>query len=50
MTGVYVELSYIDLAIASVLLLLAGGLSVALNLGLEKVWASPHCAPRCNSP
>lgn len=36
MTGVYVELSYIDLAIASVLLLLAGGLSVALNLGLEK--------------
>lgn len=36
MTGVYVQLSYIDLAIASVLLLLAGGLSVAMNLGLEK--------------
>lgn len=36
MTGVYIELSYIDLAIASLLLLLAGGLSVALNLGLEK--------------
>ena len=37
MTGVYIELSYIDLAIASLLLLLAGGLSVALNLGLEKM-------------
>jgi len=36
MTGIYVQLSYFDLAIASVLLLLAGGLSVALNLGLEK--------------
>jgi putative ABC transport system permease protein len=36
MTGVYIELGYIDLAIASVLLLLAGGLSMALNLGLEK--------------
>jgi len=36
MTGVYVQLGYIDLAIASVLLLLAGGLSIALNLGLEK--------------
>ncbi|MCW8915722.1 MAG: iron export ABC transporter permease subunit FetB [Magnetovibrio sp.] len=36
MTAVYIQLSYIDLAIASTLLLLAGGLSVALNLGLEK--------------
>jgi len=36
MTGAYIQLGYIDLAIASVLLLLAGGLSVALNLGLEK--------------
>ena len=36
MTGVYLQLNYIDLAIASVLLLLAGGLSIALNLGLEK--------------
>lgn len=36
MTGVYLQLGYIDLAIASVLLLLAGGLSVAMNLGLEK--------------
>ena len=36
MNAVYIDLSYFDLAIASVLLLLAGGLSVALNLGLEK--------------
>lgn len=36
MTGVYIQLSYIDLALASVLLLLAGGLSFALRLGLEK--------------
>jgi len=36
MTGVYIQLGYMDLAIASILLLLAGGLSVALNLGLEK--------------
>ena len=36
MTGVYIQLSYWDLVIASVLLLLAGGLSVWLKLGLEK--------------
>ncbi|MFC1673778.1 ABC transporter permease [Pseudomonadota bacterium] len=36
MTGVYIELSYFDLVIASVLLLLAGILSFALKLGLEK--------------
>jgi len=36
MSGVYIQLGYIDLAIGSALLLLAGGLSVALNLGLEK--------------
>ncbi|MEG3620223.1 iron export ABC transporter permease subunit FetB [Magnetovibrio sp. PR-2] len=36
MSAVYLDLSYFDLAIASLLLLLAGGLSVALNLGLEK--------------
>jgi len=36
MSAVYVQLGYIDLAIASVLLLMAGGVSVALNLGLEK--------------
>lgn len=36
MTGVYIQLSYVDLAIASVLLLLAGGLSVALKIGLER--------------
>ncbi|MCR4377136.1 MAG: iron export ABC transporter permease subunit FetB [Rhodospirillales bacterium] len=36
MTGVYIQLNYIDLVLASVFLLLAGGLSVALKLGLEK--------------
>ncbi len=36
MSGVYVSLSYLDLAVASVLLLVAGGLSIALNLRLEK--------------
>ncbi len=36
MSSVYVHLSYFDLAMASVLLLLAGGLSITLNLGLEK--------------
>lgn len=36
MTGVYIQLSYIDLVVASVLLLLAGGVSVALKLGLER--------------
>lgn len=36
MTGVYIQLSYLDLAVASVLLLLAGMLSFALKLGLEK--------------
>lgn len=36
MTGVYIQLNYIDLALASIFLLLAGGLSVALKLGLEK--------------
>lgn len=36
MTGVYINLSYWDLVIASVLLLLAGGLSAGLKLGLEK--------------
>lgn len=48
MTGTYIQLSYIDLVIASVLLLLAGGLSMALNLGLEKPSAWRRCAPRCN--
>ncbi|MBL4693599.1 MAG: iron export ABC transporter permease subunit FetB [Magnetovibrio sp.] len=36
MTAVYIELSYFDLMIASTLLLLAGGLSIFLKLGLEK--------------
>lgn len=36
MSGVYIQLSYIDLVVASVLLLLAGALSFALRLGLEK--------------
>jgi len=37
MTGTYIQLSYFDLALASVLLLLAGGLSIGLKLGLEKM-------------
>jgi len=37
MTGTYIQLSYVDLAIASLLLLLAGGLSIGLKLGLEKI-------------
>lgn len=36
MTAVYIQLNYIDLIIASLLLLLAGGLSIFLKLGLEK--------------
>lgn len=36
MTGTYIHLSYLDLAMASVLLLLAGGLSIGLKLGLER--------------
>lgn len=36
MTGTYIQLSYFDLALTSVLLLLAGGLSFALRLGLER--------------
>lgn len=36
MTGVYVQLGYMDLAIISVLLLVTGGLSVAFKLGVEK--------------
>ena len=37
MTGVYIQLSYLDLVLASTLLLLAGGLSIGLKLGLEKM-------------
>ncbi|MBF0251515.1 MAG: iron export ABC transporter permease subunit FetB [Alphaproteobacteria bacterium] len=36
MIGVYIKLSYVDLMLASVLLVLAGGLSIALKLGMEK--------------
>lgn len=36
MTAVYIQLSYFDLIIASSLMLLAGGLSIGLKLGLEK--------------
>ena len=36
MSGTYIQLGYLDLAIASTLLLLSGGLSIALNLGLER--------------
>jgi len=36
MTAHYIQLNYIDLAIASVLLLVAGGVSMSLRLGLEK--------------
>lgn len=36
MTGTYIALNYVDLVMASVLLLLAGGLSVGLRLGLER--------------
>ena len=37
MSSVYIQLSYFDLALASTLLLLAGGLSIGLKLGLEKM-------------
>ena len=36
MSGTYIQLSYFDLMIASGLLLVAGGLSIGLKLGLEK--------------
>jgi len=36
MTAVYIQLSYFDLIIVSSFLLLAGGLSIGLKLGLEK--------------
>lgn len=37
MSSVYIQLSYFDLILASSLLLLAGGLSIGLKLGLEKM-------------
>ena len=37
MSSVYIQLSYFDLMMASILLLLAGGLSIGLKLGLEKM-------------
>ena len=46
----YVELSALDLALAALLLVVNGAISLAFGLRLERASPSPRCAWRCSSP